>query len=858
MFSRFFCVSSALWLLSLITILPAQAQQPAVPLPTHPVRSISPADQDFSDLEFLRQEIGGARVVMLGEPTHGVGTATEAKIRLVRYLRERMGFTTLAFESGFFALDRAERDLQAGMPAAEAIGNSVFPVWTETREFQALLPLLGPGGLRVAGFDSQVGWGADGLMEELQEFLKSEKGAADLPYDYLDECISTMEEYSMFPPTQQYPLFAVQLNKARKLLEKVAVGPNQTRRERAAFWLQSLRSVQALAHDYATNDPTAKDSTTFKAPDSNPRDAQMADNLLWYLRQHPQEKVICWGALGHLIARTSNLANDELQGFRPMGQLVREALGPDQVYVLSTLAGGGTHGFGYWGRHRPVPMPTAGSVEATLLNQNAPYSFLSLKHAPAGPPLTTYALEFSPLTGDWRASVDGFLYLPTVTPPHAAVVTPVAEPTVAGPAPTPTRGLAATAAAARPGGGSRRGAGETVSLAGTVLDQKTGQPVPFATVAVPARSAGTIADVRGTFQLPVYPGETLQISCLGYEPTTLTAQAERAATIRLRPAAYALADVRVSAQSQDPRRIMKKVVAARARNYDLGEQLYQVYKSRHISNFDTVRLREELVFSLLVPAGFQQYVTFLRRQPYPEARTQEARFPVRPPASARFNWASALGNGMSLEKLDVMRLSPMFRGGGLRRYVFRLDTILHQGAETTYVLSFRAKKANKRTTGTTLQTGYQGRLFVQESDYAVTHYEALWQGDTAWYNAAAHKFLGTQGQGAHIFNALYDDWRNAHTLTYAKWTDGRYHLATSVGQARAVGREFVAGPFSYQSECAYHFQPLPAGVTPPTGSRGAPGATAQGLLLPEHPEFWQTYQRPVPAAPAPLLQATKP
>ena len=85
-----------------LLLAPAFARAQALtPLPTHAVRSISPTDTDFRDLAFLKAEIGPARVVLLGEPTHGEGNVFEAKIRLLRYLREQMGFTTVAFESGF-------------------------------------------------------------------------------------------------------------------------------------------------------------------------------------------------------------------------------------------------------------------------------------------------------------------------------------------------------------------------------------------------------------------------------------------------------------------------------------------------------------------------------------------------------------------------------------------------------------------------------------------------------------------------------------------------------------------------------------------------------------------------------------
>ena len=46
------------------------------------VRSIDPADDDFSDLEPLRGWIGDARIVGLGEQTHGDGAAFHVTVEL--------------------------------------------------------------------------------------------------------------------------------------------------------------------------------------------------------------------------------------------------------------------------------------------------------------------------------------------------------------------------------------------------------------------------------------------------------------------------------------------------------------------------------------------------------------------------------------------------------------------------------------------------------------------------------------------------------------------------------------------------------------------------------------------------------
>jgi erythromycin esterase-like protein len=824
----------------------AHAQAPAS-LPIHAVRSISPTDTDFRDLDFLKAEIGAARVVMLGEPTHGEGNVFEAKIRLLRFLREQMGFTTVAFESGFYDLHKAQQALEAGRPAQEAIGNSVFTTWTGAQEFQAVLPLLGKSGMRVAGFDPQLSGEYSGdMVDELRGFLAAQKGAAAVNYDYLEEVIGEMGDHFALLPDAKPADFEREMGKVSRLLDKIAAGSPGTRADEARFWQQNVRSLLAQARDYASKSHRALDDDSFKAIDSNPRDAQMADNLLWYMRQHPQEKVVCWAALPHLANRLEHFQNDEIQAYRPMGRAVKEGLGAGQVYILGTLAGGGS--YGSWSEAgRPVPAPAAGSLEAELAAQPADYAFVSLKHDAPGRELTTYAFEYKPLVGPWNEAVDGFLFLRTVQPVH-----PVSLLAAAGPAADTTAAKARpTANALNPARAARqvRTATTGTTVRGVVLDQKTNAPVPYASVSVPGQGVGTVADGQGRFGLVVPAGGQLAVSSVGYATATVAA-ATGGLTVRLQPSAYELAGVQVQGESLDPRKIMKKVLAALPRNYETGDYSAELYTHRQTTNFDTLSFEKESVAQFFVPAGYHHWAGgFLMMGAVPQLLEKEVH-QTKAFAKSDQLFSEQVGQGFSPSSADPVRTSPLFNASTLRKFQLHLDSVVERGGQTLYLISFVAKHANHRSTGTYLTSEYSGRLYVQQRDYAVTRYEALWQGDTAYINHATRQWYGKPNVRARLYPNLLTIDRTDHVVDYLPGANGRYHVRRSVGRNLSVGRTMGGPAFYRQSSCTEYFTGLPAG-TPPILSKAemTVGDVYKGMAtMPKpvyHPEFWATYQRPV-------------
>ena len=74
---------------------------------------------------------------------------------------------------------------------------------------------------------------------------------------------------------------------------------------------------------------------------------------------------------------------------------------------------------------------------------------------------------------------------------------------------------------------------QSARLSGTVRDSAN-QPVVGAFIVQQGTSNGTMTDEAGAFSLSVPSGSAVEISCIGYEPQTITVTGDQALDIVLR------------------------------------------------------------------------------------------------------------------------------------------------------------------------------------------------------------------------------------------------------------------------------------------------------------------------------------
>ena len=346
-----------------------------------PLRTVEPG-RGFDDMRPLAKVVGNARIVALGEATHGTHEFFLLKHRVLEFLATERGFTIFAMEASMPEANRLNDFVLNGTGDPKQLLQGLhYAIWNTEEVLGMVLWMRefnrsGQGRIAFMGFDMQ---NPKLAMETVGSFVAEHDNRLKATLDpiYEDITQATKQKWLDSPsPSQQLATHLLAV-KCRGIFEHL-----QQDRER---FLQS--HIDASEVDWAIQNARIVLQYALLRSGEQSRDQSMAANIEWIAQHNPGAKIVIWAHNGHV--KYSNPP-----GFDPMGGYLRAKFRRELVN-FGFAFGQGSFRAMEAGRNQlrefTVQPLAMGSLDGTLATANIPILALDLRELPKGPVANWFA-----------------------------------------------------------------------------------------------------------------------------------------------------------------------------------------------------------------------------------------------------------------------------------------------------------------------------------------------------------------------------------------------------------------------------------------------------------------------------------
>lgn len=459
-------------------------------------------------------------IVLLGEQTHGDGAVFEKKLEMVKELHEKGGFNLLIFESGLYDNFKANQLYAANKEDSSIFKQSVGWLYSDTKVFQELLEYMDTHPeLKIMGFDSQE----SNLFETY--FLDDFKALCQKnTISISDETYRTLEKTLVVRDVESY----VGNKKDSTALYSTIISIQNKLNQIPQEDIETKMLVQTFESVFSDMDFILKDLQKEKIYVQNPRDKQMAENLIFLKETYSNEKIMAWGASYHFANRLSDFeftpttekyinkifqSIDSLAGHNhtelqeeidqikelsfavPMGQILKEKYG-DTLFSLGFTSYEGTYRNVMHDNILPILQPPTNSLEDTLKKQGSTEKLHIFEESEGK--IYSSVLGYIPVYAKWNIVFDGIYYIEKMTPPSYIEYGSEREQ------------LSIT--------------NKPNTIAGAVLDAETSEEIPYADVYYSDTNRSTVTDGKGAFSISNSDNTDayLVFSAIGYKSDSIS------------------------------------------------------------------------------------------------------------------------------------------------------------------------------------------------------------------------------------------------------------------------------------------------------------------------------------------------
>ena len=390
-------------------------------------------NSDYSDLQFLKEELRNKNIVAIGEQTHKDGTTFKARSRLIQFLIKEMEFEAIIFESGIYDVRYGWKSFQAS-DRIKDFRNSIMGAWRTNTQHQELFPFFKK-------------WSQSGNTLEMDGF--DCKFTSRYREKYTDELDSIL--ILINPEIQNNPDYIAYRNILEEFGNATFIKsalPNLSKKETRQFIKGSelvRNTLKSVNHHFLQTVISMDDGILLYSSTSifklifrksalmelnNGRDILMAEALNHLLENdYKNKKVILFGATYHFIRNNQKLTTIKKNKISIpesiiMGDLLSKKYKKD-IYTI-----GFTAYSGYFGRiykegksGKEITPAEDGSLEKKLHDSNLENGLLILSNEHKKPDwwhngisIRLFSYESSVTSKDWSNVLDAVFYVQEMEP----------------------------------------------------------------------------------------------------------------------------------------------------------------------------------------------------------------------------------------------------------------------------------------------------------------------------------------------------------------------------------------------------------------------------------------------------------
>jgi erythromycin esterase len=359
---------------------PQQTLQKSTADTTKAIRTVIPFYplRDTADLDVLVQQVGDARVVLLGESTHGTSEFYKWRTEISKRLIQEKGFDFIAVEGDF-----ADAQLIANLIEGPLIDSAAtiavlkqfkrWPSWLWANyETATLINWLNQYNQQKNGNDKIGFYGLDlfNFWKPVSERIPFIKDTAVLnAAKKVKECFepygSDALAYMKTVNQQARASCELVVSRFNQQVEKVAGGKLPKLED--DFLLEQEAMLAVNGERYFRNMLRDRVITW------NTRENYMAETIKRLLAQHKNSKAIIWAHNTHV--GDAHYADTHLSGKTSMGELLQNQLGAENVFIVGFSSYSGSFiAAEKWGdepKIMEVPAAVPNSFEAMLHKDSA-------------------------------------------------------------------------------------------------------------------------------------------------------------------------------------------------------------------------------------------------------------------------------------------------------------------------------------------------------------------------------------------------------------------------------------------------------------------------------------------------------